>query len=252
MSPLLYPLLCSGCVFAAPVDAKPAESFICQSAYSLDKAIRVPLRPYEFQPGDILFPTDRTIFWSVTHDLAGAFQPHHSGIVVARPDGSLGILEAGPHDTVHIKILEPIPSLKEYERKGPVWVRSRVTPLTEDQSRKLTEFAMKQEGKRFAIIRQGAQLTPFRSRGPLRTWFVGKPSGPDRSAYFCSELVTEALVAAGLIDAETARPAATYPRDLFMDHSYNLYINKHLKLAPEWDPPARWTSEARREERPNP
>ena len=44
-----------------------------------------------------------------------------------------------------------------------------------------------------------------------------------------------ALVAAGLIDAKTARPAATYPRDLFMDHSYNLYINKHLKLAPDWD-----------------
>jgi len=77
----------------------------------------------------------------------------------------------------------------------------------------------------------------------LRTWFLGKSSGPDRSAYFCSELVTEALVAAGLIDAKTARPAATYPRDLFMDHSYNLYINKHLKLAPDWDPPAHWFSE---------
>jgi len=50
-------------------------------------------------------------------------------------------------------------------------------------------------------------------------------------------------VAAGLIDAKTARPSATYPRDLFMDHSYNLYINKHLKLAPEWDPPALWTSQ---------
>jgi hypothetical protein len=243
MCPLLYPLLCSGCVFAAPVDAKPADSYICQSAYSLDEAIRGPLRPYQFQPGDILLATDHTIFWSVTHDIAGAFQPHHSGIVIERPDGSVGVLEAGPQDSIRIRILDPISSMKEYEKKGPVWVRRRDTPLTEEQSRKLTEFAMKQDGKRFAIIRQGAQMTHLGSRGPLRTWFLAKPSGPDRSAYFCSELVTEALVAAELIDAKTARPAATYPRDLFMDHSYNLYINKHLKLAPDWDPPALWTSE---------
>jgi hypothetical protein len=153
------------------------------------------------------------------------------------------VLEAGPHNSIRIKILDPITSMKEYEFRGEVWVRHRATPLTEEQSKKLTEFAVQQEGKRFAIIRQGAQLTPFRSRGPLRTWIFGKSNGPDRSAYFCSELVTEALAAAGLIDAETARPAATYPRDLFMDHSYNLYINKHLKLAPDWDPPALWTSE---------
>jgi hypothetical protein len=247
MSSLLYRLICSGCVFAAPVEAKSAESYTCQSAYSLEEAFRGPLRAYQFQPGDMIFATDHTIFWSVTHDMAGAFHPHHSAIIIARPDGSLGVLEAGPHDSMRIKILDPITSMKEYELHGEVWVRHRATPLTEEQSKKLTEFAVQQEGKRFAIIRQGAQLTPFRSRGPLRTWIFGRPSGPDRSAYFCSELVAEALVAAGLIDAETARPAATYPRDLFMDHSYNLYINKHLKLAPDWDPPAHWTSQFRGE-----
>jgi hypothetical protein len=242
MLPLLFPLVCSGCVLAAPADSKPADSYTCLAAYSLEETIHGPVRPYEFQPGDIVLPTDHTVFWSVTHDMAGAFQPHHSGIIVAGPDGSLGVLEAGPHDTLHIRILDPIPSMKEYERHGPVWVRHRAVPLTEEQSRKLTEFAMQQEGKRFALIRQGAQLTPFRSRGPLRTYFMGTPNGPDRSSYFCSELVVESLVAAGLIDAKTARPAATYPRDLFMDHSYNLYINRHLKLAPEWDPPALWMS----------
>jgi hypothetical protein len=249
---LLCPLLCSGCVLAAQAEAKPADSFICAPAYSLDKTIRGPLSPYQFQPGDMIFIADHTIFWSFTHDLACAFQPHHSGIVIARRDGSLGVLEAGPHYCARVCILDPIQSMKEYERRGQVWVRHRATPLTEEQSRKLTEFAMPQDGKRFAIIRQGAQLTPFRSRGPLRTWFLAKPNGPDRSAYFCSELVTEALVAAGLIEAETARPAATYPRDLFMDHSYNLYINKHLKLAPDWDPPALWTCEPRGSAVPEP
>jgi hypothetical protein len=86
------------------------------------------------------------------------------------------------------------------------------------------------------------QLTVFRSRGPIRTEFVGKPHGLDRNSFFCSELVTEACVYAGLMDAETARPSATYPRDLYMDASLNPYLNKHLKLAPCWDPPARWTT----------
>ena len=79
-------------------------------------------------------------------------------------------------------------------------------------------------------------------RFAIRTAFVGKPNGLDRDSYFCSELVVEALVYAGLMDGRTARPSAAYPRDLFMDASPNPYLNKHLKLAPAWDPPARWTS----------
>jgi hypothetical protein len=122
--------------------------------------------------------------------------------------------------------------------------------LTEEQSRRLTAFALKQAGKRFAIIRQGAQMTHLGSRGPLRTWITSRVHGPDRSAYFCSELVVEALVAAELIDGKTARPRATYPRDLFMDSSYNFYLNRHLKLAPDWDPPARWTSDPQRPSAP--
>jgi hypothetical protein len=75
----------------------------------------------------------------------------------------------------------------------------------------------------------------------LRTYFVGGPHG-DRCAYFCSELVTESLTAAGALDPATTRPAATYPHDLFFDQSYNLYISHHLPLACDWYPPARWSS----------
>src|ERR1700687_3935782 len=117
MCPLLYPLLCSGCLFAAPVESKPADSFIGQAAYSLDETIRGPLRPYQFQPGDILLTNDNTIFWSVPHALAGAFQPHHSGIVIARPDGSLGVLEARPHYIPGTRILAPNLSMVGYERE---------------------------------------------------------------------------------------------------------------------------------------
>jgi hypothetical protein len=132
-----------------------------------------------------------------------------------------------------------IPELYSYSVEERVWIRRRCVPLTAEQSAALTEFALNADGKRFALWRMFGQLTPFRSRGPLRTQYVGGPHG-DRSSYFCSELVTEACVAAGLLDPVTTRPAAMYPRDLFFGRSRNTYIDCHLDMS-AWDPPARWT-----------
>jgi hypothetical protein len=122
-----------------------------------------------------------------------------------------------------------------------VWIRKRRVPLTPEQCERLAAFAMAQEGKRFALVRLGGQLTPLRSRGPLRTFVMGKPRG-NRSNYFCSELVTEACVAAGLLDPRRTRPSATYPHDLFYDHSFNLFNALFLRIGRCWEPPARWTS----------
>jgi hypothetical protein len=235
-------MLCLTGVFAgAPAftATPPIGSYLYQPSYCMDKLLRGPARPYLPQPGDVLLATDNNIFWKITHDLALAFEPHNSAVIFARPDGSLAILEAGPNDTLWVDTLDMLPHLQEYAAKGPVWIRKRKMPLTPEQSACLTAFAMKQPGKRFALGRLGGQLTPLRSRGPIRTAWLGKPHG-DRRAYFCSELVTESLVAAGLVNPETTRPAATYPHDLFFDHSHNRYINKHLPLACDWEPPARW------------
>jgi hypothetical protein len=243
MRAVLLSVLCAGCgclVFAAD-QPEICGSYLLQPAYCVDDVIRGPSRPYVPQPGDVMLATDDDRFWRITHNLAFAFEPHGSGIIVARPDGSLGILEAGPNDTFWCRILDVFPHLQEYEAKGPVWIRKRCTPLTPEECCRLTDFAMRQEWKRFALVRLGGQLTPLRSRGPLRTYVCGKPRG-DRRNYYCSELVTEACVAAGLIDGDTARPAATYPHDLFFDQSYNHYISKHLPLAGGWEPPARWVS----------
>lgn len=213
--------------------------FLYQPAFCCDQVLRGPAEPYQPQPGDLVFFTDYTKFWCVTHDWAGAGHPHHSGIVVARPDGRLAALEAGPYDTLRIKILDLGPHFQKYTELGePVWIRRRKTPLTCEQSEQLTAFALAQEGKRFALIRQGTQLTPFRSRMPWRITFMARPH-PNRCSYFCSEIVTEALADTGLIDPETARPAATYPSDLFFGRSANHYINQHLNLD-DWMPPARW------------
>jgi hypothetical protein len=215
-------------------------SFLYQPAFAIDHTLRLPARPYQPQPGDIMLATDGSLFWTAMHNLAGTSHPTHSGIVFAMPDGRMAILEGGPHDTMRCRILEAIPHLASYEAEGRVWVRPRSCPLTPQQSAKLTEFALAVDLKKFGIWRLGGQLTLLRTRGPIKTAFVGKPNGLNRDSYFCSELVIEALVYSGLIDAATARPSATYPRDIFFGSSLNPHINRHLKLK-EWHPPARWT-----------
>jgi hypothetical protein len=241
MQSLLLALLSATCAADPTPVAEVPASFLYDPAYCLDMKFRGEAHPYVPQPGDLMTYTDKNIFWTITHDLAGAFEPHGSGVVVAKPDGSLGILEAGPNDTMHVRTLDMLPHLHEYEIKGPVWIRKRKTPLTPEQSACLTEWAVRQEGKGFALIRMGGQLTLLRSRGPIRTYFMGGPHG-ERDSYFCSELCTETLVHVGLIDATTARPSATYPHDLFYEHSLNPYLRRHFSLAEGWEPPARWVS----------
>jgi hypothetical protein len=223
-----------------PLPVAPEGSYLYQPAFCIDDVLRGPAEPYLPQPGDIMLRLDGSVFWKVTHYLALAFDPNGSGIVFARPDGSLAVLEAGPNDTKFVGTLDLLPHLREYEEQGKVWIRRRRVPLTPEQSCRLTEFAQAEEGKRFALVRLAGQLTIFRSRGPLRTWFVGKPKG-DRCSYFCSELVSEACVYAGLLDPARTRPSATYPHDLFFGRSWNLYLNHHLEINEGWCPPARWT-----------
>jgi hypothetical protein len=221
---------------------QPPGSYLWQTSYEIDFELRGPTRPYSPRPGDIVLSTDTSRFWKIMHNIAGTGHPTHSMIVFAFPDGKLGILEGGPHDTLKCRALEALPHMFSYEVQGRVWVRKRAVPLTPDESARLTEFALATNERRFGIGRLAEQLTIFRARGPIRTAFVGYPHGLERQSFYCSELVTEACVYAGLMDPETTRPSATYPRDLYLDRSINFYINRHLKLAPCWDPPARWTS----------
>lgn len=217
-------------------------SFLYQPAFSIDDARRGPAEPYHPQPGDLMLRLDHSRFWRVTHYMALACDPNGSGIIFARPDGTMAVLEAGPNDTLWVRQLDLIPHLREYEAEGKVWIRRRKVPLTPEQSQALTQFALAQDGKRFALIRLAGQLTPLRSRGPIRTLFVGGPHG-DRHSYFCSELVCEACCAAGILDPARTRPAATYPHDLFFGRSFNPVINKWLDVNCWWHPPARWVSD---------
>lgn len=217
-------------------------SFLYEPAFAEDEIIRLPARPYELQPGDIVLSADGSKFWLRMHQLAGTSHPTHSMIVFALPGGGNAILEAGPHDTAKCRILETIPHMASYEAEGRVWVRRRKCPLNVMESAKLTEFALAVNCRNFGMWRLLRQLTPLRTRGPIRTALVGRPRGLNRDEYFCSELVVEACVYAGLMNARTARPSATFPRDLFFGDSPNPWLHFHLReMNASWDAPARWT-----------
>jgi hypothetical protein len=217
------------------------NGFLDQPEYAVDDDFRPPQVPYDPQPGDIMFSVTNTRVYQLGHKLSGAGELSHSGLIFRRPDGCLAAAEAGPFDIPLIRSMDLIPYVSAYSNRGKVWIRTRCAPLTPEQSCRLTEFCLHQEDKAFARLRLYAQVTPLRSRGPLRTEWLGGPHGPDRVSYFCSEMCTEGLVYAGLVDPQDARPSATYPSDLFFDHSRDAFLNEHFKLGRHgWNPPARW------------
>jgi hypothetical protein len=218
-----------------------ANGFLDQPAFAMDDCQRLPQVPYCPQPGDVMLSQTRGKLYTAGHWIAGAVQPSHSGFVARKCDGSIVIMEAGSFDVAVIRSLPLTEHLSAYHNRKHVWIRPRCVPLTPEQDCRLTEFAEKQEGKRFARFRVYGQLTPFRSRGNVRTEFVGGPHGPDRTSYFCAEMTTEAFVDAGLIPRECARPAATYPCDLFFDDSKVPFLDRNFKLSRfGWGVPCRW------------
>ena len=239
MSASLCLVLGAACL-AADVDrAARGACYLYQPAFSIDYELRGPAQEYVPQAGDIFVCTNREIGYKLGHLAATAQAPQHSGVVFARRDGRMALLEAGPHNTFFCRctdVCEQLPTYVDHER---VWIRRRCVPLTAAQSETLTCFAEATEGKRYAVLRMFAQITPLKSRGRLRTEYLGGPHG-ERRSYFCSELVSEACVAAGLLDCETTRPAAMYPRDLFFGRSRNPHVDKHLDMS-EWEPPVRCT-----------
>ena len=226
-------------------DAPHPMPYVGRPAFALDDVFRFPADPYVPQPGDVFLATDRSRPIALGHAAVGGAGVHHSGFVFARSDGRMAVIEAGPHNTLDIEIIDPYEHmLSHYVRGERVWVRRRAVPLTPEQSARLTAFSEPQEGKPFALGRGLSFMSPFTKRGVLRTPHVGRVHGPDRERYFCSEMVVESFVYAGLMDCATARPAATLPRDLFFGHSGNPWLDRHLDMDAGWAPPSRWLPDA--------
>ncbi len=234
----------------------PAEApygYLYQPAFDIEPLVRMPATLYLPQPGDIVLMSDTNRLWTLMYRLGFTGKPGHAGMVVLMPDGQLGFLEAGYDDSPWTRVTPLDFRLNHYP--GTVWVRPRCTPLTVEQNQRLTEFAMAMDNTRYAVARFMLQTTQFKTRGPLRTFFLGRPRGISDRMY-CGEAIIEGLVYAGVIDGRTARPRATYPQDLFYDESRNIYINRHPPLAGGWAPPSLWTplvgSTALGKDRPKP
>src|SRR5215210_2389938 len=107
----------------APVCPRDCGSYLCRPAFCLDDVRLGPAEEYLPQPGDLMLRLDRNLFWRVTHAMALAFDPNGSGVVFARPDGRLAVLEAGPNDTLWVGTPDLLPHLREYADEGRVWIR---------------------------------------------------------------------------------------------------------------------------------
>jgi hypothetical protein len=221
------------------VPADAPSGYIYQPAVDLQTVPRLPAVRYAPQAGDILLLSDPDPLFNVLYVIARSGKPGHCALVVTMPDGRLGVLESGFSFTPWTRVTPLDYCINVYA--GHVWIRRRQCPLTPEQDRRLTEFAVAADGGRYDFPRFVLQLTLLRARNPIVTRFVGKPVGTGHE-YICVQIVVEALVYAGLVDAATARPRATYAQDMFYDRSRNPYIDRHPPLAGRgWDPPQLWT-----------
>ena len=93
-------------------------SYLCQPAYARDWELRGPVEPYVPQAGDIFLATDQRLWFRWGHLIAGANGVHHSGIVIALPDGELRLIEAGPFDKVQVEMMNPYQHMSQHAAAG--------------------------------------------------------------------------------------------------------------------------------------
>src|SRR4051794_15146284 len=117
--------------------------------------------PYCPREGDIVFFDDQSKFWEFLYWIGHTAPPFHTGIVIHKPDGTPAILESGPDDTLYVFIFELSHRLHTFE--GVLQVRRCKVCLTPEQSRTLTDFALAQEGKHYAVWRLLLQGTPIKT-----------------------------------------------------------------------------------------
>ena len=112
------------------------------------------------------------------------------------------------------------------ERLAILWVRPIRQPLTEVESHRLTEFAKEELGK---------PLQPnYRF---LRLVVPGRPAQPshdDQREWFCSELVAQGLLDAGVLHTHLTA-GSLVPADLFHD--------RRVDLSERWSKACEWTAE---------
>ncbi|MBX9679722.1 MAG: hypothetical protein K2X38_13245 [Gemmataceae bacterium] len=191
-------------------------------------AVEQEVFPYMPREGDLIFYDDRHPVWSALFAFAGTGSPLHMGIVVKKPGGKLAVLEAGPDDSVRVKLLDIEKRLPQFHNdfKGLIQVRRCKKMLAEEDSKALTKFAVAQDGKGYAVGRLLLQGTPFRERGRKDDLAKGKTI-LDRDRWICSELAVAAGTVAKLFDPKAVHSNVAYPRDLVDNARHDLSGSWH-------------------------
>ena len=182
---------------------------------------------YDPQPGDLILVQTPGVARNIVYALGCSPGVTHSAVVVARPDGSLGLLEAP--GTGYPTMISDIPSRRAY-MKGRVWIRRRLVPLTPEQSQCLTDFACRQVGKPF--FSAGVFIPPFGKPIPKHWHGCARPEQLEPERWFCSPLCVAAFIVAGLLDPCDVKPWFVDPEDLKND--------QWLDLSCGWAKPVRW------------
>jgi hypothetical protein len=190
---------------------------------------------YEPHEGDLIFYDDHHVVWTALFAFAGTGSPLHMGIVVKKPDGKFAVLEAGPDDSIRVRLLDIDKRLPQFQRdfKGLIRIRRCRKALTEEESKALTKFSVAQDGKHYAVGRLLLQGTPFRERGQNDDANKGKTI-LDRDRWICSELAVAAGTVANLFDPKVVPSTVAYPRDLVDNARYDLSGSWHD--AAVWSP----------------
>jgi len=174
---------------------------------------------YSPQPGDILLFDDHNPVTAKIYRWFGTGGPLHAGIVFRKSDGSMATLEAGTNAVMKVFNFDLEPRLHGFD--GTILVRRLSKPLSDEQSRRLTDFAQAQEGKPYAIGRVILHMMPLRPRMTLLTPIFGR-TVLDRDRWICSELVVASLASVGVLDGDVYPANAIVPRDLCYDERFDL------------------------------
>ena len=101
----------------AGVEAVAPGGYLSRPVFDLD-APAVAASVYDPRPGDIFLASENALWARVGHWAVGGGGVHHSGIVFRRSDGRLGLIEAGPFNSVRVEVMDPTEHMREHVQRG--------------------------------------------------------------------------------------------------------------------------------------